>query len=55
MFLEDGFGLAAVSDVAEEEDNAIIKWAALNGEPEVQGISVEGLELARDAFLHGAM
>src|SRR3982074_1077530 len=35
LFVENGFGLTAVRDVAEEEDNAVVEGAALDGEPQV--------------------
>ena len=54
LFLEDGVGLTAVGDVAEEQDNAVVEGAALDGEPKIR-VRVEGFELARDTFIHGAM
>ena len=54
LLLEHRVGLPAFGDVVKEENNAIVKGAALDGEPNVERVGVEGLKLARDAFLHGS-
>ena len=51
---EDGVGLTALGNIAEEEDDAVVEGAALDGEPEIEGVGVEGLELTGDTFVHGA-
>src|ERR1700733_2868955 len=55
LLAEDQIGLAAGSDIAKEDDDAVVEGAALKGEPEVQWLGVKDLELAGDALVHGAM
>jgi hypothetical protein len=55
LLLEDDVGLAAAGDVAEEEDDAIVEWTALDGEPEIERVGVEGLELSGDTVVHGTV
>ena len=45
----------AARDVTEEEDDAVVGRADLDGEPEVEGIGVEVFELRGDALVHGAV
>ena len=43
------------SDIAEEDDDALVRGAGLQTEPEIEGGGVVGLKLAGQAFVHGAM
>jgi hypothetical protein len=51
---EDLAGDAFGGNVAEEQDDSVLKRAALDGEPEVEGVRVEGLKFAGNAFVHCA-
>ncbi len=53
LLLEDEIGLTTVGDVAKEEDDAVFEGSALDGEPKIQRVGIEGFELAGDAFVHG--
>src|SRR5271154_1601155 len=51
---EDLAGDAFGGDVAEEEDDSVLERTALDREPEVERVRVEGLEFTGNAFVHGA-
>ena len=53
---EEGFAVELLlGEVAEEDDDAVFGRIALDAEPDVQGLGIEGLELAGKALVHAAV
>jgi len=50
---ESAIGSLAGGDVAEEDNDAVVRRADLDGEPEVKGVWIELFELNCDALVHG--
>jgi hypothetical protein len=52
---EDGLAVELLlGEVAEEDDDAIFGGVALDAQPDVEGLGIEGFELSGHAVVHGA-